>query len=205
MASGGRRQFAALYPNSDEPGHRLNSRLRARLTEFACIDQQPRNLPVCTVEFEKKSDECLFFLFTTFNFRLPASSRMVATSSLYWVNHDGRRLHSVLWRSVRQRAAYAREATSRHVISQASGYTLASTHNDRIASARGCCRRLGSGTQQAAHRARDGHFARHVDRTRGCCVRDSGPARTLAREPPENPHRNQSERLADNSRSCRIP
>jgi hypothetical protein len=78
--SGRRRQFAALYPNADEPGHRLNSRLRARLTEFACIDQQCRDLPVCTVELENKSDESPFFPFTTFNFRLPASSRMVATS-----------------------------------------------------------------------------------------------------------------------------
>jgi hypothetical protein len=26
MTSGGRKQFAALYPNSDEPGHSLNSR-----------------------------------------------------------------------------------------------------------------------------------------------------------------------------------
>ena len=70
---------------------------------FACIDQHRRDFPVCIIEFENKSDESPFFLFTTFNFRLPASSRMVATSSPYWVNHDGRLLHSVLWRSDRQR------------------------------------------------------------------------------------------------------
>ena len=59
LTSGRRRQFAALYPNADEPGHRLNSQLRARLTEFACIHQQRRDLLVCTVEFENKTDENL--------------------------------------------------------------------------------------------------------------------------------------------------
>ena len=46
---------------------------------FACIDQHRRDFPVCIIEFENKSDESPFFLFTTFNFRLPASSRMVAS------------------------------------------------------------------------------------------------------------------------------
>jgi len=115
--------------------------------------------------------------------RLPASSRMVATSSPYWVNHDGRLLHSVLW----QQHTSVGEVKA----CQASGNSLASTHNDRIASTRGCGRRLGSDTRQTAHRSRDGHFARHVDRTRECYARESGPARTLAKAPPENPHRNQ--------------
>jgi len=87
---------------------------------FACIDQHRRDFPVCIIEFENKSDESPFFLFTTFNFRLPASSRMVATSSPYWVTMmDGS--YTPFYG-----AAYAREATSTLAISQASGNTLAS-------------------------------------------------------------------------------
>jgi cytochrome bd-type quinol oxidase subunit 2 len=81
MTSGGRKQFAALYPNSDEPGHRLNSRPTSAIyrTDSLALISTAETIPFVSQNSRPSPRRALSSFFTTFNFRLPASSRMVAS------------------------------------------------------------------------------------------------------------------------------
>jgi hypothetical protein len=100
MTSGGRKQFAALYPNSDEPGHRLNSRPTSAIyrTDSLALISTAETIPFVSQNSRPSPRRALSSFFTTFNFRLPASSRMVASlGASVWphaipcvLNHLGR-------------------------------------------------------------------------------------------------------------------